>query len=444
MNPLEKLKAKYGDLQNQIDTINAKAETEERDLATEDFTAIEALLDSQDAVKAQIKTAERMAESDAGDDDGPTAAEMGVVSKGLAAESEEYPLGSYMQDLVVSTQRMANGQPVLPRVANYQKQVIQAATATGANETVPADGGFLVGTDFAGPILSRVYDNSQVISRCTRRTVTAASNKISLQGIDESSRATGSRHGGIRSYWLSEANALTKSKPTFRSVDLELNKHGILFYATDELLADGPLLEQEVSQAVADELEFTTQEAIINGTGAGQPQGILGSNALVTQAKETGQAAKSIVYKNILNMMTRTWGPVSNYIWLHNKSIFPALGELNIAVGTGGSPVWLPPGGASASQFQTLIGLPLIEIEQASALGTIGDLMLVDLSNYIVAEKGGVQSAMSIHVKFIEGETVFRWLMRIDGQSRWHAPLTPFKGGSTQTQSPFVALATRS
>ena len=444
MDPLEKLKAQYGDFQNQIDTIKSKAETEERDLSAEDFAAIEALLDKQDAVKAQIKTAERMAENDAT----VVAAGTGIVAStvevmGPAAESDPYDLGLYLQDIVASVKRIQNGQAAVPRADNYQKQV-RAATATGGSETVPADGGFLVGTDFAEPILNRVYENSQVVSRCTRRTITSASNKVSLRGIDETSRATGSRHGGIRSYWLSEAEALTKSKPTWRLVDLELNKHGILYYATDELLADASLLMQEVGEAVADELDFTTQEAIINGTGAGQPQGIMGSGALVTQAKETGQAAATIVYENILKMLTRTWGPLTNYVWFHNKGIFPQLGLLNIAVGTGGAPVWLPAGGAAGAPLSTLMGLPLIEIEQCAALGTTGDLILANMSTYIVAEKGGVQSAMSIHVLFIEGETVFRWLVRIDGQSRWSAPLTPFKGGSTQTQSPYGVLATRS
>ncbi len=438
MNPLEKLKAKYGDLQNQIDTIKAKAETEERELTTEDFAAIEALLDSQDAVKTQIATAERMAENDI-EADGVTAAQAGVVVQGLASEQEPYSLGEYLQEIVAASR----GQN-MPRVVNYQKKVIEAATATGASETVPADGGFLVGTDFGGSITERSYDNSQVMSRVTRRTISGGANGMTFNGIDETSRATGSRWGGIRSYWLAEAAAKTKSKPTFRQIKLELQKHAVLFYATDESLADAVALEQQVSEAVAGEIAFVNQDAVIEGTGAGQPQGILGSNALVSVTKESGQAAKSIVYENIVNMWSRKWGDASRYIWLVNSDTFPQLATMSTAVGTGGVPVYLPAGGASVSPFGTLLGIPMVEIEQCSTVGTVGDIMLVDLSQYIVIEKGGVQAAMSIHVQFLEDETVFRWVTRIDGQSIWNAPLTPFKGGSTKTKSPFVVLATRS
>jgi HK97 family phage major capsid protein len=437
---LEKLKAKYGDLQNQIDTIKAKAETEERELTAEDFTAIEALLDSQDALKAQIKTAERMAAQEAEAPAAPTAAQMGVVAVGPAAEASPYSLAEYMQDIAVSARNIAAAGAPLPRVVNYQQKIL--AAATGANETVPADGGFLVGTDFGGAIMNRVYNNNEVISRCTRRQISAASNKMTLNGVDETSRATGSRWGGIRSYWMAEAASKTSSKPKFRAIDLELNKHAVLFYATDELLADSTMLGPTVEEAVADEIAFANQEAIINGTGAGQPQGILLANALISQAKEAGQAAATIVYENILKMWTRKWGPGSRYVWLVNSEIFPQLAQMNLAVGTGGAPVFLPAGGASVAPYSTLMGLPIIEIEQAAALGTVGDIMLVDLSQYIVAEKGGVQAAMSIHVNFTNDETVFRWVTRIDGQSIWNAPLTPFKGSATK--SPFVALATRS
>jgi HK97 family phage major capsid protein len=90
-------------------------------------------------------------------------------------------------------------------------------------------------------------------------------------------------------------------------------------------------------------------------------------------------------------------------------------------------------------------GAPVIEIEQCETLGTVGDIILADFQNgYLIAEKGGIKSDMSIHVKFQYDESVFRFVMRVDGQPVRAAALTPFKGGATATQSHFVALATRS
>jgi len=56
-------------------------------------------------------------------------------------------------------------------------------------------------------------------------------------------------------------------------------------------------------------------------------------------------------------------------------------------------------------------------------------------------EKGGMQTATSIHVAFLTDETLFRFVYRVDGAPKWNVPLTPNSGGPTQ--SPFVVLAAR-
>lgn len=129
--------------------------------------------------------------------------------------------------------------------------------------------------------------------------------------------------------------------------------------------------------------------------------------------------------------------------WFINQDTLPELMSMSQPVGTGGAPVWLPAGGASGKPYDTLFGRPVTEIEQAASLGTVGDIILADLSQYLCIEKGGLQSASSIHVQFVTDEQVFRFVARIDGQPLWQAALTPFKGTSN-TVSPFVALATRS
>lgn len=55
-------------------------------------------------------------------------------------------------------------------------------------------------------------------------------------------------------------------------------------------------------QGFSEEFGFKVDDAIINGTGAGMPVGILNSKALVTVPKEPGQAAGTITVQNIVNM----------------------------------------------------------------------------------------------------------------------------------------------
>ena len=130
-------------------------------------------------------------------------------------------------------------------------------------------------------------------------------------------------------------------------------------------------------------------------------------------------------------------------VWLINSEVQTQLPKLTVNVGTGGSVVYMPAGGLASLPYGTLFGRPVLEIEQASALGDVGDISLVDLSQYYLARKRGVQAASSIHVKFIEEETALRWSLRVDGRPSWASAITPFKAKSGNTISPFVALAAR-
>jgi len=195
--------------------------------------------------------------------------------------------------------------------------------ASGLNETTPSDGGFLVQTDFSTELLQEVYNTGVLSSRCRRQPITGGSNGIKINGVDETSRAA-SRYGGMIGYWEDEAGEKTASKPKFRKIELSLKKLIGLCYLTDELMEDAAGLESFVRTAFAGEFGFLVDEAIYNGTGAGQPLGFMNSASLVTVAKEAGQTPATIMPENIDNMYSRRFaGQTSNYVWLYNQMIEP-------------------------------------------------------------------------------------------------------------------------
>jgi HK97 family phage major capsid protein len=315
--------------------------------------------------------------------------------------------------------------------------------ATGASEGVLSDGGFLVQQDFSTEILRRANAMGAVQSRVRRIPISAGSNGLKINAINETSRADGSRWGGVQVYWVCEAEEKTASKPEFRQMELDLKKLAGLFYSTDELLQDAAALQSVAMEAFSEELNFKIEDSIFNGTGAGQMLGIMAGGALITVLKQVGQAAATINYQNVLDMWTRLHARSRpNAVWFIDQSIEPQLYTMSLAVGTGGAPVYVPAGGASSEPYATLFGRPVIPVEYCAALGTTGDICLFDLSQYLMIDKGGLQTASSIHVRFIYDETVFRFVYRVDGQPIWNAALTPKSGGNTQ--SPFVVLETRS
>jgi len=264
-----------------------------------------------------------------------------------------------------------------------------------------------------------------------------------MPGYDETSRAS-NRLGGIVGYWTDEAGEKLDSKPKFRRIEMNLEKLIVLVYATDEVLDDASVLENVIRTGAAHEIGFQIDDAIINGSGIGRPLGLLNSGALVAISQEVGQGPNSVVFENIVKMRARLLpGSESDAVWLVNPSVLPQLFQMSLAVGTGGSAVWLPAGGASASPYSSLMGLPVIPCEQCANVGTVGDIILGDFRNgYVLAQRGGIQTDMSIHVRFIYDESVFRFVTRLNGQPVRASALTPY--GSGNAQSHFIAIETRS
>jgi HK97 family phage major capsid protein len=137
-------------------------------------------------------------------------------------------------------------------------------------------------------------------------------------------------------------------------------------------------------------------------------------------------------------MWNRLWARSrANSVWYINQEVEPYLYTLKI----GDTPVYVPAGGLSEKPYGTLFGRPVIPLEQCSAAGDLGDIILADASQYLLIDKGGINAASSIHVRFLYDENVFRFIYRVDGEPIWNKPLTPYKGFSTV--SPFVTLAKR-
>jgi HK97 family phage major capsid protein len=309
------------------------------------------------------------------------------------------------------------------------------AKASGLNEGVPSEGGFLVPQDVANTIHENMYGVGSLLSRFNAIPVTG--NGMLFNGVDESSRANGSRGGGVTGYWMAEAASKTASKPKFNQIDLKLKKVAALCYATDELLDDAGALNGWINRYVPGELRFKVEDAIMNGDGIGKPSGILNANCLVSATRVD---AHEIDATDIATMWASRYTGANDYVWTISSTIFPQLNALVL----GQSPVYMPPGGMSQSPFGTIYGRPVIETEYNPALGLLGDIALIAPSEYALITKGsGVQAASSIHVSFLTDETVFRFVARYDGAPLWPAAVTRFQTSSDfgTTVSPFVALA---
>ncbi|KKM69178.1 hypothetical protein LCGC14_1453490 [marine sediment metagenome] len=345
-------------------------------------------------------------------------------------------MGHFFTDLIRCEGADGETSEVLKNYSNALKK-----TAGFMEEGDLSQGGYLVPEEFRGTLLQTALEASIVKQRAT--VIPMASNRVTIPALVDDDH-TSDYFGGVVIYRTAEKGSKTPKNPVFGKVGLTLHKLTGLCYVTDELLQDSaisiePIIRNTFGQAVA----FVQDYDFLRGNGANQALGVFHASnpSIISVAKETGQDADTIVFENIIKMWSRLYpAGQAKAIWVANINTFPQLATMNMSVGSGGVPVYLPAGGVSGAPFATLMGRPLIFTEKMATVGDLYDIGLADFSQYIIGEKGGLNFATSMHVRFVTDEMAFRFVMRYDGQPWWLATLTP-KAGSTL--SPFITLAER-
>ena len=390
------IKEKIQSLAKELQGIKDKVDKDEREFTPEEIEKATKLADELDAMELSLEAA--LAEERTNDKLvalRQPAKQVVRPDVGKTSPSDGLKFRSFGEQLVAVARYYATGE------MNYKLRA-----ATGMSEGVPSDGGFLVQTDFAADLVRRVYETGQVVSKMRRIPISGNANGLKINAVAETSRAAGSRWGGIVAYWLSEAGTKSTSYPKFRQMELSLKKLIGLCYATDELLQDATALEAVIRDGFAEEFAFMLDDAGVNGTGVGQPLGIMNAACRVQVTRNT---ASHVYSEDIVAMWARMWAKSRpKAVWFINQDVEPELFKLNLGGGTAGSGViltYMPPGGLSQAPYGTMMGRPVIPIEQCQTLGTSGDIILADFNEYLLIEKGGMQSASSIHVAFATDQT---------------------------------------
>lgn len=321
-----------------------------------------------------------------------------------------------------------------PRLARIVAMERGAAPTNFHNEG-HAEDGYMVPPQMREGIMQLVFEADDLLSLATLEPTN--SNVVELRA-DEST-PWGST--GIQSYWLSEGAQLTKSRLSTEPRQVRLHKLAALVLASDELLEDAPLLSSRLTAGAARAIGYKASNALMRGTGAGQPLGWLNAPCKIEVAKESGQAADTIVAKNILKMYSRRLvQPGGRWLWLANGDVVPQFVDLKI----GNEPSWVGQSqGLQAAPSGMLLGVPVRFVEHCSTLGDAGDIQLVDMAGYLAIVKagGGIKFDASIHLYFDYAVSAFRWIFRIGGMPFLSAAVSPDNGSTTKSH--FITLAER-
>lgn len=458
---MQDLKDTLLDCNEQIQTVQAKADAEKRDLTEDEEKQIDTLFAQFEATEEEIKRRERIqAQTDKLRESAGSQSEPNAPSPQNKAHLNEpqnfqrkertprievaqdrgkwgfHDFGEFAQSVAKANNRY-NG------VIDPRLRSIQNAPSTYGNEGTGADGGFAVPPDFRTAIMEKVMGEQSLLSRTDQ--MTTSSNHITFPKDETTPWQTS---GGFQVYWEGEADQLSQSKPALKEETVKLNKLTALVPVTEELLEDAPSMNGYLNRKVPEKMDFAINLALVQGTGVGKPMGILNSDCLVSVAKDTStspvQAADTIRFKNLTDMWSRMYAPCrANAVWLINQDIEPQLYQMAFDPKASSKvPVYLPPTGAAGTPYGTLLGRPVIVTEACETLGDQGDIILADMSQYLSAVKvGGVRSDVSIHLWFDYDTTAFRFIFRVGGQPWWSSAID--KRDGSNTLSCFVTLDER-
>jgi HK97 family phage major capsid protein len=301
-------------------------------------------------------------------------------------------------------------------------------------------GGFLVPEEFRPDLMAIPLATAVIRPRAF--VIPMNSSTLRIPRIVDTSHAS-SVFGGVTASWGSEGEDLSSStnQPAFGQTELSAKKLTGYTVVSNELMEDSALsIDAILTRLFGQALAYFEDDAFFAGTGAGQPLGLLNSGALISIAKETGQAADTILKENLDKMYSRMLpSSVDNAVWIAHNDTFPQLAAMSQAVGTGGGPVWVS--NMVGGPPNSIYGRPLIFTDKCETVGDAGDIYFADLSYYLIGDRQAVTTSASPHVRFVNQETVFLFHERLDGRMWLDSALTPRNGSNTV--SPLVAIAAR-
>lgn len=309
---------------------------------------------------------------------------------------------------------------------------------------IPSDGGYLIPETLRSELLRVSLENAVVRPRA--RVIPMETLRVPFPAIDSTTNVN-SVYGGIAGYWTEESGTLTESQARFGRVVLEARKLTAFAKVPSELMNDSLVsFSAFINQMFPEALSFFEDIAFLTGNGVGQPLGVLNGAAAISVSRNT---ASHVKFEDIINMYSRMLPQsLSRAVWVVSNSVLPDLLNMRIVqqnvagtenVGAASPGLWLTGGQAIGAAPMSLMGLPIVVSEKVPALGTSGDISLIDFGFYLIGDRQAMQARQSEERYFETDDIAFKIIERVDGRPWLQSAITPANGGSTM--SPIVKLS---
>ena len=325
----------------------------------------------------------------------------------------------------------------------YQDMDPNFLRARGVGSTSGESGGFLLMPEFA-PTIDQIFFPTSIADRVHKLQISGA--HLSWPRAKDTSRADGSRHSGARGYWVEEGAPITDSDLSFGLAKLAMKKLVCVVFFPPELLSDSDYaIEAYLRETLRAELNWQIDKSIMWGGGGADPQGFMNGGSLISVAKESGQAADTVVTENIVKMQARCHSNDGKTpVWLTSKSVGPQVATFDV----GNFPVAINinNGGIAAAPSRMLRGWEMLDSEFCAQVGSSGDIVAADLWGYKAIMRSLIREDVSMEYAFLTDQNALRVIIGFDGKPLYPSAITPYRppgSDAVDTLSPFVSLAVR-
>jgi len=388
---------------------------------------IDAWISQADEIKARAKRLEAIIEKELEMAEEKAIDDLEREQKERERKSEEAGFKS-LSEYMVSINRA--------RVHNKWDKRLDALVTKDMSGEDGTGGGFLIPTVQETDILT-VRGEAAMI-RPYARIVPMTSRLVEFPAVNISGGSSGvsAFYGGVRVYHVGENTNTTESQPTFRTVDLHAREIVGYCEVPNSLIRDSPVSLEAFLQgpgSFGGALAWQEDYDFLRGDGSNKSRGMLNSGCRVTVTRNT---ASDFKFVDAVTMKSRFLmsGGANKPLWIISQSVLPKLYQFQDAAG---NYIWIP--NAAGGGPATLLDYPYMFTEKMPALGTAGDVMLIDAGYYLVGDRQIVTMDVDTSYKFQAMQTAFRISEAVDGQP-WLNTYITLADGST-TVSPFVVLS---
>lgn len=319
---------------------------------------------------------------------------------------------------------------------HYGSHWVEYSAKAALGEASGVTGGYTVPPDFYEKLMGLVAEDAFIRPRAF--VVPMAGATLQIPYLDQTtaqSAGVSPFFGGVQMSWTAEAQTRTETEPAFKQLELKAWELSGYSVSSNVLLQDSVIgLEMFLMNLFARAIAWFEEYAFLQGNGVGKPQGVLGAGATVAVNRA---GANQVQFADIASLWSKllpsSWNKA---IWAFSPSVVPQL--LQLKDGANRAIFISIDQGAAKAPNWSLLGRPAFPTEKLPALGTKGDLVLIDPSLYVIGDRMQIEVAASEHVNFLKNQMTWRVVERVDGQPWLDKPVT-LQDAATQV-SPFVVL----